>query len=33
MLAHVGGTLVEILTPLVLLFSTNATVTLLAVSR
>ncbi len=30
-LAHFGGTCVEILTPLVLLFSTNETVTLLAV--
>ena len=30
-LAHVGGTVVEILLPLALLFSTNATVTLLAV--
>jgi hypothetical protein len=31
MLAHVGGSTVEIVLPLVLLFSTNATVTLLAV--
>ena len=31
LLAHVGGTTVEILLPLVLLFSTNRTVTLLAV--
>ena len=31
-LAHVGGTLVEIATPLVLLFSTNRTVTLSAVA-
>lgn len=31
-LAHYGGTSVEILTPLVLLFSTNTTVTLLAVA-
>jgi hypothetical protein len=30
LLAHVGGTFVEIVTPLVLLFSTNSTVTLLA---
>jgi uncharacterized membrane protein YkgB len=32
LLAHVGGTFVEIATPLVLLFSTNRTVTLLAVA-
>jgi len=32
LLAHAGGTLVEIVTPLVLLFSTNRTVTLLAVA-
>lgn len=31
-LAHVGGTTVEIVTPLVLLFSTNTTVTLLGVA-
>ena len=31
-LAHVGGTLVEIVTPLVLLFSTNTTVTLIGVA-
>jgi Transmembrane protein of unknown function (DUF3556) len=31
-LAHVGGTLVEIVTPLVLLFSTSRTLTLLAVA-
>lgn len=31
-MAHVGGTTVEIVTPLVLLFSTNATVTLAAVT-
>jgi Transmembrane protein of unknown function (DUF3556) len=30
LLAHVGGTFVEIVTPLVLLFSTNSTVTLVA---
>ncbi|WP_328520223.1 DUF3556 domain-containing protein [Kribbella sp. NBC_00359] len=30
LLAHVGGTLVEIVTPLVLLFSTNKTVTIVA---
>jgi hypothetical protein len=32
LLAHIGGTFVEIVTPLVLLFSTNLTVTLLAVA-
>lgn len=32
LLAHAGGTLVEVVTPLVLLFSTNRTVTLLAVA-
>jgi hypothetical protein len=31
LLAHVGGTFVEIVTPLILLFSTNRTVTLVAV--
>ena len=31
-LAHVGGTFVEIVTPLVLLFSTNTTITLLGVA-
>jgi len=30
LLAHVGGTLVEVVTPLILLFTTNATVALLA---
>ncbi|NGP08243.1 DUF3556 domain-containing protein [Rhodococcus sp. 14C212] len=30
-LAHIGGTVVELVVPLVLLFSTNATVTLLAI--
>jgi len=32
LLAHVGGTFVEIVTPLILLFSTNRTLTLLAVA-
>jgi hypothetical protein len=31
LLAHVGGTFVEVVTPLILLFSTNRTITLLAV--